>query len=453
MIRRLRSVTRPGPTGARRLFAVVTLALSACATARPGLGMEALTGGTVIDVVSGRTIPQGVILIRDGHVVAAGSPSDVAVPRGAVVTDVSGRWVIPGLIDAHVHLQPWALALSLRWGVTTVRDLHDGLPLADTLRATAARSPAPRLFQAVAMLDGLPATYPDAIGIAALPGADSAIALVAAHGAGWIKVYTRVTPPLLTSVVTAAQARRLPVAAHLGLTDALTAARIGVASIEHLTGVPEAAGDSTALYAAHSQGFFIGWTAFERSWTGLDTTRLVDVARRLAASGVTLVPTLDLHETFARLDDSSVFRSNDLGGVPDSARANWNLPGMIKRAGWVREDYPAFRASRLVQDFFILRFAQAGGRLATGTDASNQLLVPGAGVHREMELLVRAGLTPLEALRAATIRGADLLRADSLGTLRPGAAADLVVLGGNPLVEIRNSRQIVKVMLGGKWVR
>ncbi|MEO5798580.1 MAG: amidohydrolase family protein [Gemmatimonadales bacterium] len=447
------SLTRSGPTGARRFSALALLLLVACDTARPGVGTEAISGATVIDVVSGRTIAQGVILIRDGHIVAIGSSADVPVPRGATVTDVTGRWIIPGLIDSHTHLQPWGLGLALHWGVTAVRDLHDGFPLADTLRAIAARTPSPRLFQAVAMLDGTPTTYPDAIGLASADDADAAVASVAARGATWVKVYSHTTPTLLAAVITAARARNLPVAAHLGLTDALTAARLGVTSIEHLTGIPEAAGDSVALMAAHARGFFVGWTAFEESWTGLDTASLGTVARTLAGLGVTLVPTLGLHETFSRLDDSSLFRANELADVPDSARANWNVVGMIKRAGWVREDYPAFRASRAVQDFFVHSFALAGGRIATGTDASNQLLVPGAGVHLEMELLVRAGLTPLDALRAGTLRGAELLRADSLGSLHVGGVADLVVLGGNPLAEIRNSRQVVKVMLGGKWVR
>lgn len=451
----LRSIqaTRPGRIGARRLFALAAALVAACAPDRPGAGSEAIVGGTVIDVVSGRTIPDAVVLVRAGHVTAVGGAAELPVPNGATITDVSGRWIVPGLIDAHVHLQPWGLPLSLRWGVTTVRDLHDGEPLADTLRAVAMRGPAPRLFRAVAMLDGVPTTYPDALPVSVPDSAASAVARAAADGAQWIKTYTRATPALLEAIVAAARARRLPVAAHLGLTDALTAARLGVRSIEHLTGVPEAAGDSAALFAAHAKGFFRGWTAFERSWPELDTAAVTAVARDLAGSGVMLVPTLGLHDLFSRLDDSAVYRSADLNEIPDSARRNWNLPGMIARAGWTRDDYLRFRAARPVQDLFVRAFVAAGGRLATGTDASNQLLVPGAAVHLEMELLVRAGLTPLEALRAATLHGAELLRADSLGRIRPGAVADLLVLGGNPLADIRGTRQIARVMLGGRWVR
>ncbi len=450
------NTTRPGNPGARRIFRIarwgLSLAFTACGPP-PGAGMEALTDATVIDVVSGRAQPNAVVLVRDGHIIAIGNADAVDVPRGAVVTSLRGRWIIPGLIDAHAHLQPWGLGLSVYFGVTTVRDLHDGASLADTLRALAARLPAPRLFQAVAMLDVPPTTYPDAWPVPLPDSAEPAIGRLVNHDAAWVKVYTRVTPDVLAAVVGAARMRRLPVAAHLGLTDAITAARLGVTSIEHLSGVPEAAGDSVALFAAHARGFFAGWTEFEKSWGTLDTTALALVAGELAAQRVFLVPTLVLHETFSQLDDSMALRNPDLGLVPDSVRRNWNVPGMIKRAGWHPADFASFRAARPVQDWFVRAFVGNGGRVATGTDASNQLLIPGAGVHAEMALLVHAGLTPLDALRAATFWAADMLRADSLGRLRTGAPADLVVLSANPLLDIGNTRKVERVMLGGVWVR
>lgn len=439
--------------GCRRWAAGLAVALLAgCQIGPPpGEGVEALVGATVVDVVSGREIRNGIILVRDGRILAVGSRDELGVPSGARQTDLAGRWVIPGLIDAHAHLQPWGLAASLAHGVTTVRDLHAGEPLARELARTAALAGGPRLVQAVAMLDAPPTTYPDAIAVDSA-GAAAAVDRATELGAGWIKVYTRITPELMEEVVVAARSQRRPVAAHLGLTDALTAARLGVRSIEHLSGIPEAAGMAGTLQAAHRIGFFQGWTAFAQSWSVLDTLDLDQVALELAATGVILVPTLGLHDTFARLDDSAVYRSPALAAVPDSARANWNLPGMIARAGWTRDDYPIFRAGRPVQDRFLRAFAAAGGVVATGTDASNQLLVPGAGVHLEMELLVLAGLSPLEALRAATLNGATLLMADTLGRLQPNAVADLVVLGGDPLANIRNTRQVVRVMAAGRWV-
>ncbi len=437
-----------------RLLVAVLLLAGCGGGAPPGSsGITALVGATVIDVAAGNSIEDAVVLVQDGRVLALGRASDLKVPSGSVIDTLRGRWIIPGLIDVHTHLQPWGMSLALRWGVTAVRDLHSGRHLADTLHAMSSDGRGPRLFSAVVMLDGRPPTYPDAISLDQPGDAAVAVDSLAAWEASWVKTYTRVTPPLLEAVLTAARQHGLPVAAHLGLTDARTAARLGVASIEHLTGIPEAAGDSLALFAAHRRGFFAGWTAFEKAWIGADPAALDAVARDLAATGVILVPTLGLHEIFARLDDSSVYHRAVLVGVPDSARSNWNVPGMIARAGWHAGDFADFRIARSTQDLLVRRFAAVGGRIATGTDASNQLLVPGGGIHEEMELLVAAGLSPLEALRAATLNGAALLGADSLGQLRVGSPADLVVLSADPLREITATRRIERVMLGGRWVR
>jgi imidazolonepropionase-like amidohydrolase len=123
---------------------------------------------------------------------------------------------------------------------------------------------------------------------------------------------------------------------------------------------------------------------------------------------------------------------------------------MISRAGWTDADFDAFHRARAEQDLFVRIFAALGGRIAAGTDAPNQMLVPGDSEHRELELLVAAGLTTREALRAATRNAAVLLGVDSLGLIAPGKAADLVILTKDPLADIRNSRSIEAVMSRGQ---
>src|SRR5262249_36546700 len=145
-------------------------------------------------------------------------------------------------------------------------------------------------------------------------------------GVDFIKVYTHVDRSLLAAVIDEANTFHLPVAAHLGLTDAITAARLGVRSIEHMSGVPEAAvSDASSLFAAHFRGFFPGFTAFARSWAGLDSAALTRVAGELASRKVFLVPTLILHETFSRLNDSSVVHDTLLRVVPAEQREAWNV--------------------------------------------------------------------------------------------------------------------------------
>jgi hypothetical protein len=231
--------------------------------------------------------------------------------------------------------------------------------------------------------------------------------------------------------------------------DALTGARLGLRSIEHLSGVPEAAlRDPSGLLAAHAD-FFGGWNAFERSWSRLDSTALHDVATELARTGVAMVPTLALHEAWGHLDDQTFIASVDVSAMPAGAVEAWDVPDLIQRAGIRAADFAAFRSGRPAQDQFLRLFRSAGGLVAAGSDSPNQLLPPGASLHRELALLVAAGLTPEEALAAATRDAARLLGADSLGVLRVGGIADFVVLRDDPRRDIANLGAIVEVVAAG----
>lgn len=436
---------------ARLAAAGLALALfSACAEQGPR--PIALIGATILDGRSGRPLHDGVVLVRGRTIEAIGSREYVPLPRGTIQVDVSGSWIIPGLIDAHAHTTRWALPRYVAYGVTTVRDVHNTQDSVFTMATEADLGSmiSPRIYAAGAMLDGAPPTFANATVVTTTREARQAVDRLSVAGAHLIKVYTRITPGLLEAIVDEAETFHIPVAAHLGLTDALTASRFGVASIEHLSGVPEAAGIPDSLFAAHKRGYFEGWTAFEISWMRLDSTSLTRLAGQLAETHVTMVPTLVLHEVLSRLDDSTLAQNPDLHAMPRKELAAWDIPGMVERAGWTAADFDAFRRGRANQDLFVHAFKQAGGRVVTGTDAAGQMLVPGASEHTELELLVGAGLTPAEALRAATVDAAALLGADSLGVLEKGKAADLVVLSRDPLADITNSRSITRVMVRGQ---
>jgi imidazolonepropionase-like amidohydrolase len=417
----------------------------------------ALTGATLVDGTGGPPIENAVIVVRQGKIEFVGVSAGFQLPRRTSEINVSGRWIIPGLIDAHAHASQaatWAPARYLAWGVTTVRDVHGALNTVTTFKQRANSEPAgPRVYGAGAMIDGRPTTYPEAIGVNGEQDARKAVDRLVSAGVDFIKVYTHIDLPLLRAIIDESRTFNVSVSAHLGMADAASAAKAGITSIEHLTGIPEAISrDRSSLLAAHYRGFFAGWTAFERSWAELDPSSLNQLAVRLAEQKITLVPTLILHETLSRLNDPSVFRDPALQDVPEEARQDWDVPGMINRAGWTDVDFSAFRRSRAKQDLFVRAFAGAGGRIVVGTDAPNQLLVPGHSEHRELELLVQAGLTTREALRAATRNAAVLLGVDSLGLLAPGKVADLVILTRDPLSDIRNTRSIEAVMSRGRLV-
>jgi imidazolonepropionase-like amidohydrolase len=424
--------------------------LTSC-LAGPGKGKTAYVGATLIEGTGAPAVPNAVIIVADGHVEAVGTADEVKVPRGAETVELRGRWVIPGLIDAHAHAERWTLRPYLSYGVTSVRDLggvQDSIVfLRDDVRNGAVDGP--RLYISGAMIDGAPATWPSATVVRTPMDARRAVGNRVLINATQVKVYTKITRRLLEPLLDEAKALETPVAAHLGKVDALTAARLGVRSIEHMSGVVEATVANPApLFAAHDN-FFTGWNLEEKTWAQLDSAALDRTARALAETHVAIVPTLVLHEAWAHLNDPAYYQSLDLSGVPQAMREAWNIPDLIRRAGLRDADFPALQRSRPNQDLFVRLFRRAGGLVAAGSDSPNQLLPPGASLHRELRLLVAAGFSPEQALLSATRDAARLLGADSIGVIKRGAVADFVVLGADPLTDIANVDRVERVVAYG----
>ena len=425
------------------------LALTACAA--PGTGITAYVGARVFDG-SGRVIPDAVILEARGHVVSIGPRDSVTVPNGATIVRLEGKWIIPGLIDGHVHAAHWTTSRYLAYGVTSVRDVGGNLEsrLAERAQILSGASPGPRLYISGEQLDGPAPVWPGLTELHSPADAAPAVARLAAAGVSQIKLYTHITPDLMDAVVREARAHGIPVTAHLGRTDALTAARLGVASIEHLSGVVESTvRDPAPFFAAHDK-FPKGWITFLRGWAALDSAALDRTAGALATTGVVMVPTLIQTQTYARVQDPEYAITLDLTGVPAAEQTQWNLPDLIRRYELLPADLPLLRTSREKEDLFVRRFVAHGGRVVAGSDSPNQLLAPGASLHEELSLLVNAGLSPAQALIAATSGAAALLHADSIGVLRQGSVADFVVLSASPLDDIQNTKRVELVVAGGK---
>lgn len=441
-----RHLTRARALAAAALFVAAT----ACNRAPPD-GV-ALVGATVFDGTSPQPQLDQVIIVRNDRIEAIGTRAEVDVPRRMRTVDLSGKFIVPGLIDGHVHLQRWTLPRFLAAGVTSVRDVHGPFDSIIALReqANLGSLTSPRIFSAGAMIDAAPATYSDAFVVGGANDARKAVDKLAVTGVDYVKIYTRITPELMRAIVDEAQTFGLRVTAHLGLTDAVTAGDMGVRSIEHMSGVPEATvASNAALFTAHREGFFPGWTAFEKAWAGLDSSAMARVAEKLIADRVIIIPTLVLHETLSRLDDATIMQDSALRVVPDSEISRWNVPGMVARAGWTATDFSDFRASRANEDLFVRIYRASGGKVVAGTDAANQLIVPGQSLIRELELLVQAGFSNTDALFSATRDAALLLGADSLGALVPGRKADLIILARDPVTDIANLRSIEQVMVRG----
>ena len=244
----------------------------------------------------------------------------------------------------------------------------------------------------------------------------------------------------------------LGVAGHLGLTDAVTAARRGSARIEHLSGVPEAASRDPPRSTPRTPRLL---RRMDRVRAELGRPRLGGArpgGRELADRKVMLVPTLVLHETFSRLDDPAVLGDTMLQAIPEEERVRWNVPDMIARAGWTGAGLPAFRRSRAGR-----RTCSSGSFTRGRPDRrGHRCGEPDAdpGVRRSPRDGAAGGGGPdtRRGDQAATRNGALLLRVDSLGLVAPGKVADLVILDRDPLADIRNTLSIDRVMIRGRML-
>jgi imidazolonepropionase-like amidohydrolase len=438
------------PAGAFRSLIPSYLALALAACAAPGTGVTAYVGASVFDG-TGTVIADAVILESRGHVIALGRRDAVDVPRGASIVPLGGRWIIPGLIDGHVHAGESMFGSYLSYGITSVRHVGGGLDVMLRLRTRVANDsvPGPRLFISGEALTGTPPVWPGQVELTT--PADAAAAVSRRRGRRVTdQLYTHTTRELMGAVVQQARVHDIPVTAHLGWVDAVTAGKLGVNAIEHLSGIVESTVRDPAPYFAAHERFPNGWMTFLRGWAKLDSASLDRTATALVELRVVMVPTLVQSETYARVLDTAYAKGLDLSAVTAAEQEAWNLPDLVRRYAITPADLPLLKISRSREDLFVRRFVTRGGQVVAGSDSPNQLLAPGASLHEELSLLVRAGLTPAQALIAATSAAARLLRADSLGVLRTGAVADFVVLLASPLDDIRNVRRVELVVAAGR---
>src|SRR5437773_2580855 len=270
-----------------RLCSLLGCALLPAACQPGGDPTIALEGATLIDGSGGAPMHDALIIVKNGHIETVARVSEARVPRGAQEISLVGKTIIPGLIDSHAHVERWAIERYVVWGVTTVRDLgasgtDSGLALRSAVNLGSLLGP--RMFTAGAMIDGVPPTYPAATGVATPGQGRQAVDQRAVAGTDLVKIYTKITPQLLAAIMDEAATLRLPVAAHLGKTDAITAARAGVESLEHMAGVVQAAAPDPAPYFQAHDRFLAGWTLEEKGWAGLDSAAVARVARAPAAA-------------------------------------------------------------------------------------------------------------------------------------------------------------------------
>jgi imidazolonepropionase-like amidohydrolase len=384
-----------------------------------------LQGGTLFDGTGAPPLGDAVVVIRGDRIVAVGRRGEVAMPAGARVLSTAGRTVLPGFIDLHFHFDlhrhPGLPVAFLLNGITTVRDMgnwieHDQEVL-KKLRAYGL--PLPRFLMSGPLLDGPDPAHPrEAIVLLDRMDAEREANRLIDAGASSLKVYFRLPLSLMKTVMEVAHRRGVHVTGHLEIVDVREAVNLGLDGIEHVTSVglallppPEAERYRQAVLKnneARRKGRYEIWEKVDVS-----SPQAQELIRFLVARGVYLDPTIAVFE---------IPRRSLTDRQPRSVR---NMAA------------------------FAVAFQRAGGRLVVGSHGSVPNAETGFAFHRELEVYVEAGLSPAQALVAATRAGAEALRLDDVGTIRPGKIADIVVVAGDPLTNIRDTRKIKLVIREG----
>ncbi len=434
----------------------------------------AITNVTAIDAAGGARLNQTVIF-DDDEIIAVG-PSDSDLPPAVETIDGSGKYLIPGLWDMHVHLtydDAYTEAmpgLFLSHGITSVRDTGGLIvklePVLEKMRAPDALSP--RVFFSGPLLDGEFVVYDGGsnpkIGIqnATVAMAEANVAELKGAGVDFIKVYEMVSPEVFEALVQAGRTHDLPIAAHVPLSMIADDAGPKVDSMEHLRNVELACAanadelqrERVAILNEHREGpgaelrTRLHGLQREQAIANYDEARCRQTISRLTST--IQVPTLRLNT----LTRSPPFERDDwdelLAKVPDAARPQWEQFAAMFES--VRAQFGTRGA-----DFSLSLVGQmhaAGVPIGAGTDTPIGVSLPGDSLHTELERLVEAGLTPLEAIEAATIRPAEFFSLqEQMGTIAVGRRADLVLLDADPLENIANTRAIAAVITRGRLLR
>jgi hypothetical protein len=451
-----------------RLFIALVLVLTTGCRAAPFSPVLAITGVTVIDVRDGSRTPNTTMVVNSGRITALGPDAQITVPSTAQRIDYQGKYVIPGLWDVHTHIQNEReldvfFPLLIANGILGIRDCEGLFP--SEFRNLGDRQPyRPRVFASGRAVDGpAPAGMDDA----------AIVDELANKGSDFIKIFSLVPRARFLAIAKRAPERGLQIAGHIPTAvPAAEASDAGLRTMEHfdeiLLNVSSREDElRSARLAAMSQlsGKFsdLVWEQafpviepFLSSWSDEKASALF---AKFVKNNTWQIPTLELYRvwTIAPFDDPAFWDNRDLAFMPTDWRSSWHGEHSEFLIGRPPAERLALR--HRVQQWYqsqmdvAQRMHKAGVKFLAGTDVSNwNFMVPGFSLHDELVRFVEAGLSPLEALQTATLNPAVYLGADDAGVVAVSKRADFVVLDADPTLDIKNTRRIVAVSIGGNVI-
>jgi len=452
-------------------------ALAAASQAQPA--PVYIVHATVVDTVAGTALPDRTVMIAGDRIASVTPGQDAAPTLNAHVIDARGKYLIPGLWDMHVHVflrdaeaaglvfmpETMYFRLFIANGVTGFRDMagtRTGEELASLRRAGSdGRSLVPKFIATGPIVDGPKPIWPFSLTAATAADGRAAVDTIKAAGFDFVKVYNFLPRDAYFGLASEAHRQDFPFVGHVpdGVT-ALEASNAGQRSIEHLTGILSACSSREGEFAAMwrealEKGEPYGAVALKIRRLLLpsyDSAKAAVLFETFARNQTWQVPTLTVRRSFAHLD-VSVFKNDErLAYISAEVRKSWEPEADFRLNAQTADDWKLGKEIYEKNLEIVREMHRRGVLLMAGTDLGNQYIFPGFSLHDELGLLVKAGLTPLDALRAATFNPARFMgREADFGSVAPGKMADLVLLDASPLDDIENIRRIHAVVLSGTY--
>ncbi len=420
----------------------------------------ALTHVRVIDGTGAAARGEQTLVIADGKIAALGEAAATKIPDGAKVLDLTGHTVIPGLVGMHDHmyypspggpppLYPEHAAsfphLYLAGGVTSIRTTGSIEPYADLelkLAIDEGKMAGPKIHVTGPYLEGKGSFGLQMHQLSDAADARRTVEYWIAQGATSFKAYMNITPEELSAAVKAAHAHGIKVTGHLCSIGFREAAAIGIDDLEHGLVV------DTEFVADKKPGVCPGGPAGEKSLLGIEVKNaaMQQMIHDLVAHHVAVTSTLPVFETF--VPNRAPLDARVLDAMLPEARIAYLRRRSSISDGAAKSDWPALFKKELE---FEREFAKQGGLLLAGLDPTGYGgVIAGFGDQREVELLVEAGFTTIEAIHIATSNGAEFLgELDTIGTLAAGKTADVVVIQGDPTANIKDIENVKIVFKDG----
>jgi imidazolonepropionase-like amidohydrolase len=399
----------------------------------------------LVPMDSEQVVENQTVIVRDGVIQEIGNSDRVSIPEGAKVIDGKGKYLMPGLVDMHVHIQyENDLLLLAANGVTSVRNmwgntgkmLRLGMPDQLELRRQIQTGElfGPTIYTAGPVMEGKPAFHPLAEVISSPQAAAQSIDWQKGQGYDFVKVYDHLSPDIYQEILDTGRENDLPVVGHvpfaIGLDGVLAS---GQQTIEHLSGYIDP--DAVELLIPEDQ--------------------LDEYAQKTKEAGVWNVVTLSEYPKSKETPEGFQRLQNQPGMKYVSPGTRMLSPLLYLMAAkahtYQGADYPQRIAELNRQILQTLHDAGAG--ILLGTDAAQAYHLPGFAVHEELEMLVEAGLSPYEAIEAGTRNAAAVMgKGNEFGTIEEGKRADLLLLESNPLSNVSAIQERSGVMLRGRWM-